>query len=246
MWPKYPAQLYLDTPNYSARIGGTTSLWPFPPNRTKRASEQASKRASVPIWLTPSSGGPICIPVQRSRRVLSKHMIRQWHDSCDIVQAKYPADLAVLGRRAPSPHALLRSMIDDEVTFVEPPACGPGCTAPSPTTTLAGKVPSRRLLSRRTLPTAVRLDSCPQARHISIGRERRPLGYPASHVRSATHPHRANLPPTGPLRRTLGVSVDLEVRHDGFVPKPHHIHARHASNSKVGAHRRLCQTVSWS
>lgn len=45
MWPKYPAQLYLDTPNYSARIGGTTSLWPFPPNRTKRASEQASKRA---------------------------------------------------------------------------------------------------------------------------------------------------------------------------------------------------------
>lgn len=41
MWPKSPAQLHLDTPNYSARIGGTTSLWPFPPNRTKRASEQA-------------------------------------------------------------------------------------------------------------------------------------------------------------------------------------------------------------
>lgn len=173
-------------------------------------------------------------------------MSRQWHDSWDIGQARSPADLAVFGRRAPSPHALLRSMIDDEVTFVEPPACGLGCTAPSPTTTLAGEVLSHRLLSRRTSPAAVRLGSCLQARHISIGRARRPLGCPASHLRSATHPHPANLPPTGTLRRTLGVSVDLEVRHDGCVPEPHHIHARHASNSKVGAHRRLCQAVPWS
>ncbi|KAK0746347.1 hypothetical protein B0T18DRAFT_150160 [Schizothecium vesticola] len=37
VWPKYPAQLHLDTPNHSAKIGGTTSLWPFPPNQTKRA-----------------------------------------------------------------------------------------------------------------------------------------------------------------------------------------------------------------
>lgn len=173
-------------------------------------------------------------------------MSRQWHDSWDIGQARSPADLAVFGRRLPSPHALLRSMIDDEVTFVEPPACGLGCTAPSPTTTLAGEVLSHRLLSRRTSPAAVRLGSCLQARHISIGRARRPLGCPASHLRSAPHPHPANLPPTGTLRRTLGVSVDLEVRHDGCVPEPHHIHARHASNSKVGAHRRLCQAVPWS